>query len=1245
VDFYKIKIEAPRDGPPKLVPDWTVGRTKDLMVRGRSFYALWDETKGLWSTDEYDVQRLVDQSLHSYNKENKGVYIVMDLKDFGTGSWAMFRKYLQNISDNSHQLDGKLVFSNTQVKKEDYASHRLPYSLEKGESNAWDELLGVLYSEEERAKIEWAIGAVVSGDSKLLQKFFVFYGPAGSGKSTILNIIDKMFSGYTAAFDAKALGGNNNAFSTEVFKTNPLVAIQHDGDLSGISDNTMLNSVISHEEMTMNEKYKPSYSSRVNAMLFMGTNQPVKISDAKSGILRRLIDIHPSGMTIDADRYDVLMQRIQFEYGAIAHQCLTRYKKMGKSHYNAYRPVEMMLQTDVFYNYIESIFDVLKADDGITLKQAYARYKEYCAETGIEKLLPQYKFREELRNYFENFDERLTVDSVLLYSYYSKFKRLAPQSAFVDQSEEYQLVFDEQPSVFDLLYPELPAQYGKDSGGPRTYWDKVNTTLSEIDTKQLHYVKIPEHHIIIDFDLTDEDGEKDVDINIREASKWPATYAELSKSGAGIHLHYFYTGNVQELASVFDVGIEVKTLLGKSSLRRQLSLCNDLDISTITSGLPIKEKTMLEPNTIKSEKSLRDLIGRNLRKEIHPGTKSSVDFIHKILEDAYNSDVPFNCMDLRPRIFAFAASSTHQASTSLKVVQSMQFASEVEHNEVPDEVAKESPITFYDVEVFPNLFVVCWKYAGDANVVEMINPTQDEIENLFKLRLVGFNNRRYDNHILYARFLGKSIEQLYELSKRIIDNDRSASFGEAYNLSYADIFDFSSKKQSLKKFEIELGIHHMELDLPWDKPVDESLWPMVVKYCCNDVVATEKVFEDRHQDFVARQILSELSGLSVNQTTQNHTAKIIFGGDKDPQSKFKYTNLAEEFPGYEFNAGESTYRDEVVGEGGYVYAEPGTYEDVALLDVASMHPKSIELLNLFGPYTDRFVAIMQARLAIKHGDYQRAGDLLGGDRIRELVNSLEGDVDRAEALSFALKICINIVYGLTSAKFPNAFKDIRNIDNIVAKRGALFMIDLKHAVKEKGWVVAHIKTDSIKIPNATQEMVEFVTEFGAKYGYTFEHEATYDKLCLVNEAVYIARQGDKWTAVGKQFQHPYVYKTLFTNETVLFDDFCETRSVKQGVMYLDFNDDPEIRKKDLVHVGRTGAFMPVNHGGGRLLRVNVDKEYAVTGTKGHFWIEREAAHERELADELEIDMAFFDKLKDDAVAQIEKYGPYSEFVS
>src|SRR3954447_10575626 len=225
MDFYQIRVHEPKEGPLEIYPDFIVGRSEDLMVQGRTFYAIWDQEKGLWSRDEYDVQRLVDEDLareqDRLQHETGQPYVVKWMRSFGSNSWARFRKFLAHISDNSTPLDSKLVFANTEVKKTDYASKRLPYSLAAGETPAWEELLGTLYNPEERAKLEWAIGSIVSGDSKLIQKFLVLYGPAGTGKSTILNILEMLFTGYTTSFDGKALGSSNAAFATEVFKNNP----------------------------------------------------------------------------------------------------------------------------------------------------------------------------------------------------------------------------------------------------------------------------------------------------------------------------------------------------------------------------------------------------------------------------------------------------------------------------------------------------------------------------------------------------------------------------------------------------------------------------------------------------------------------------------------------------------------------------------------------------------------------------------------------------------------------------------------------------------------------------------------------------------------------------------------------------------------------------------------------------------------------------------------------------------------
>lgn len=663
----------------------------------------------------------------------------------------------------------------------------------------------------------------------------------------------------------------------------------------------------------------------------------------------------------------------------------------------------------------------------------------------------------------------------------------------------------------------------------------------------------------------------------------------------------------------------------------------------------------------------------------------------------------------------------------------------------PGGAADSQPMVFYDVEVFPNLFLVNWKLSGEGNpVVRMINPKPEEIENLMRYRLVGFNCRRYDNHILYARFMGYTNEQLYNLSQRIVSGGKrsDAFFGEAYNVSYTDVYDFASasNRKSLKKFEIELGIHHQELGLPWDKPVPEELWPKVAEYCDNDVLATEAVFHHLSADWTARQILADLAGMTVNDTTNSLTTRIIFDRLKKPQSEFLYRDLSQPvqalmpeveaflknacpdmmaqrhgeaesllpyFPGYSYSRREkaatdddsrrnfvSTYRGEEVGEGGYVYAEPGMYGNVALLDVSSMHPHSVIAECLFGPrFTARFKEIVDGRVSIKHEAWDDVNHILDGKLTPYIQKVKDGEMT-AKQLANALKTAINSVYGLTSAAFDNAFRDPRNRDNIVAKRGALFMVDLKHEVQKRGFTVAHIKTDSIKIPDATPEIISFVMEFGRRYGYTFEHEATYDRMCLVNDAVYIARYDTAercmqrygyipddvrkhpfgWTATGKQFAVPYVFKTLFSHEPIELSDLCETFSVS-GSLYLDMNEAlPDVsaeerelvklRKKgnispELEHdlleriaaghsyrfVGRVGEFAPVKPGcgGGILLREEGGRYAAATNSSGYRWMESEIVRSLSLEDS--IDRSFYQAQVDAAVSAISQYGDAEWFRS
>ena len=1352
-DFLEIVAENKKDCV-DIYPDFYTCCT-DVMIRGKGFYAVYDENTHLWSRDESKAIEIINNEVYKFVQDHYpnqiGGLRISDCSKSSSRGMKNWNYFKTNVYDRFHELDENVKFANDPIVREDYATHVLPYSLNEGPTNAWDTLVGTLYDEENKHIIEWAIGAVATGASKDLQKFFVFYGAPGTGKSTVLNFIEDMFQGYTSIFDAKSLGSGSDSFALEAFKNNPLIAIQQDGDLSRIEDNTRLNSLSSHEYIQINEKFKAKYSMRVNTMLMMGTNKPVKITDAKSGILRRLIDIEPTGNTLPRSVYEHLKDAVKFEYGAIVWKCKEVFLK-DPGYYDSYRPSMMMGTTNDFYNFVLESYDIFDRDDMTTLKQAWVMYKNYCEEAKVPYPYSMRAVKDELKNYFHDYFERKVLNEERVRNLYTGFRREffevnghlnSEEAAYSEPENQYTINLKHQASYFDMTCASYPAQYANEDGYPTTKWDFAKTKLYDLVTTKLHYVKIMDiHHIVIDFDLKDANGNKSLALNLKAASKWPPTYAEVSKGGQGLHLHYIYDGDPEMLSMIFDDNIEIKVFKGNSSLRRKLTMCNDLPIATISSGLPLKgDKKVVNTDQLENERHLRVLVKKALNKEIHSATAPCMDFIKMITDKAYaqskDGGFKYDITDLRPSVLAFAASSTHQSERCIKLCNDISWKSDEITSDLPD--WPEDTLVFFDVEVFTNLFIVCYKAAGKENhVVKLIQPTRNDIEQLIRYKLIGFNNKRYDNHMLYAWLMGYSNEQLFELSKRIVANSKNVGFSEAYNIGYTDIFDFSAKKQSLKKWEIEMGIHHQEFGYPWDQPLAEEHWAECAEYCANDVEATEALFEHLQADWTARQILAAVTGKTVNDSTNQLTAAFIFGkGNKKPQGVFNYRDLAQPvktlsleleeyfndvtcmpmhfsspqnveniedyfgdipfeleskipyFPGYVFTAGKSTYRGDQVGEGGYVYAEPGMYKKIALLDIASMHPTSAECECLFGPeFTRRFHELKYTRVLVKHKQFDEAAKLFDG-ALAEFMK----DPAVADNLAYALKIAINSVYGMTSASFDNPFRDNRNKDNIVAKRGALFMIDLKNEVKKRGFTVAHIKTDSIKIPDATPEIIKFVMDFGKYYGYTFEHEATYDRMCLVNDAVYIAKYATaewcekeygyipsdikkhpgEWTATGAQFAVPYVFKSLFSHEDISFEDMCETKSVQAGAIYMDFNEnlkntenDEKLLKKlekkddtpqeeidalkekiaaqhDYQFVGKVGQFCPVvdGAGGGYLLRFNEGAYAAVTGTKGQRWIESEVL--RKSKDTSMIDISYYEKLVNAARDTMAEYGNVEDF--
>lgn len=200
------------------------------------------------------------------------------------------------------------------------------------------------------------------------------------------------------------------------------MAIQHDGDLSRIEDNTRLNSLVSHETMVVNEKHKSLYETRFRSFLFLGSNKPVEITDARSGILRRLIDVSPSGEKFLSESITNLLSKLALNLVQLLGTAREVYLA-DPEYYDSYIPKAMMTVTNSFYNFMQELYAAMDGKDGICMKDAWDMYKGYCEEANVYKPLPRNKFKEEICLYFHEYYERYyTEDGVRVRGYLKNIK-------------------------------------------------------------------------------------------------------------------------------------------------------------------------------------------------------------------------------------------------------------------------------------------------------------------------------------------------------------------------------------------------------------------------------------------------------------------------------------------------------------------------------------------------------------------------------------------------------------------------------------------------------------------------------------------------------------------------------------------------------------------------------------------------------------------------------------------------------
>lgn len=175
MDFLKIYARPTKRGV-EVYPVFVVKTSRDLMVRGRDFYAVWNEETGLWSKDENDLMAYVDskvqEEVEKQKAMNEGSVYGLYMWNSDSGIIDKWHRYVQHqMRDHYHALDEKVIFADQKTKKTDYASHKLPYSMAKGSIASYDEIMSTLYKPEER---ENRMGYRI-GNSRRFEKYSEVY--------------------------------------------------------------------------------------------------------------------------------------------------------------------------------------------------------------------------------------------------------------------------------------------------------------------------------------------------------------------------------------------------------------------------------------------------------------------------------------------------------------------------------------------------------------------------------------------------------------------------------------------------------------------------------------------------------------------------------------------------------------------------------------------------------------------------------------------------------------------------------------------------------------------------------------------------------------------------------------------------------------------------------------------------------------------------------------------------------------
>ncbi len=434
--------------------------------------------------------------------------------------------------------------------------------------------------------------------------------------------------------------------------------------------------------------------------------------------------------------------------------------------------------------------------------------------------------------------------------------------------------------------------------------------------------------------------------------------------------------------------------------------------------------------------------------------------------------------------------------------------------EKPNEALTKQTIYIYDIEVFKkdNLFVFRDYFTKEWTVIH------NDLDALRKFYLanrdslfVGYNSHSYDSNVMRAYLQGKNP---FHVSKAIIESDDRALVYKMFDTKKTPLFGMDlyqdNRGFSLKEHSAFLGINikETEVDFDLDRELTEEEQLLNELYCKNDVLATEKRFEQNIGMLVAKAAIALYFGLdkmALSMTNANLTAELL-GAEKTPDRgdeldkyelpegfEIESETIREAFMTDEFEANDKGHasisldvprRDvtEVLGVGG-IHGAKESFIHVGNFharDVGSLYPNTMVLFDYLSrniPEDKRHIyqMLLDERMEAKYS--------------KKEFTEIKGVQIPTKLLINGYKLPLNTKYGAMGAEFNKLYDPRMRL--LVCITGQMAMWDLLEKIEDHATIIQSNTDAHYYIPFSEEDekaIDEIANDWMKRTGYTLDDD-------------------------------------------------------------------------------------------------------------------------------------------------------------